>query len=150
MEYECANPGCRKRTGVEVHHIVPLAEGGVDKPANLICLCRNCHHPGNKHTEWILWVNELTSWKWTQEQVFAGKGIPTSTRGIPPKKLPDLVFTVNEVAGMLRVSNMSIYRLFTNGNLLPVKVGKSYRITEKEFRRCFGIEPGAGLVADGE
>jgi 5-methylcytosine-specific restriction protein A len=28
---------------LEVHHIVPLAEGGTDTPANVVALCPNCH-----------------------------------------------------------------------------------------------------------
>lgn len=28
---------------IEVHHIVPVSEGGTSEPANLICLCTRCH-----------------------------------------------------------------------------------------------------------
>lgn len=27
----------------DVHHIIPLTEGGTNKPSNLIMLCRKCH-----------------------------------------------------------------------------------------------------------
>ena len=29
--------------GLEVHHILPVSEGGSDDPANLITLCKECH-----------------------------------------------------------------------------------------------------------
>jgi 5-methylcytosine-specific restriction protein A len=38
---------------LEVHHIVPLAEGGTDSPANVVALCPNCHrrcHRGRDRT----------------------------------------------------------------------------------------------------
>lgn len=28
---------------LEVHHIVPVSEGGGDEPENLVTLCKNCH-----------------------------------------------------------------------------------------------------------
>ena len=28
---------------IEVHHIVPVADGGGDEPSNLVTLCRACH-----------------------------------------------------------------------------------------------------------
>ena len=36
--------------------------------------------------------------------------------------------TVAEVARVLRVSKMTVYRLITNGQLPAVRVGKSYRL----------------------
>ncbi len=33
---------------------------------------------------------------------------------------------------MLRVSNMTVYRLITAGSLPAVRVGKSYRLTEAD------------------
>ena len=43
--------------------------------------------------------------------------------------------TVAEVAAMLRVSNMTVYRLINAGSLPAVRVGKSYRITEQDVDR---------------
>ncbi|HUP84750.1 MAG TPA: helix-turn-helix domain-containing protein [Acidimicrobiales bacterium] len=43
--------------------------------------------------------------------------------------------TVAEVADMLRVSNMTVYRLITAGSLPAVRVGKSYRLTEADVDR---------------
>jgi excisionase family DNA binding protein len=39
---------------------------------------------------------------------------------------------VAEVAGLLRVSNMTVYRLINAGQLAAVRVGKSYRIREDD------------------
>lgn len=41
-------------SGLEVHHIIPVSEGGNDDPDNLITLCHDCHmkrHHGNKEKE---------------------------------------------------------------------------------------------------
>ena len=43
--------------------------------------------------------------------------------------------TVAEVADMLRVSNMTVYRLITAGSLPAVRVGKSYPLTEADVDR---------------
>ncbi len=43
--------------------------------------------------------------------------------------------TVAEVAEMLRVSNMTVYRLINAGQLRAVRVGKSYRLTEDDVDR---------------
>ena len=40
--------------------------------------------------------------------------------------------TVGEVARQLRVSNMTVYRLISGGELPAVRVGKSYRIREDD------------------
>lgn len=40
--------------------------------------------------------------------------------------------TVGEVAGLLRVSNMTVYRLINAGDLPAVRVGKSYRLREDD------------------
>ncbi len=43
--------------------------------------------------------------------------------------------TVAEVADMLRVSNMTVYRLINSGALPAVRVGRSYRLTEADVDR---------------
>ncbi len=43
--------------------------------------------------------------------------------------------TVAEVAGMLRVSTMTVYRLIKAGELPAVRVGKSYRLAEDDVDR---------------
>ncbi len=43
--------------------------------------------------------------------------------------------TVREVATMLRVSNMTVYRLINGGELPAVRVGKSFRLREDDVSR---------------
>lgn len=39
--------------------------------------------------------------------------------------------TVAEVAAVMRVSKMTVYRLVHNGDLPAVRVGRSFRVSEK-------------------
>ena len=39
---------------------------------------------------------------------------------------------VQEVADAMRVSNMTVYRLIRSGELVATRVGRSYRIRERE------------------
>jgi len=41
--------------------------------------------------------------------------------------------TVAEVAGIMRVSTMTVYRLIKSGELPAARVGKSYRIREDDL-----------------
>jgi excisionase family DNA binding protein len=41
--------------------------------------------------------------------------------------------TVHEVADLLRVSSMTVYRLIKGGELRAVRVGKSYRVREDDL-----------------
>jgi len=43
--------------------------------------------------------------------------------------------TAAEVAGLLRVSTMTVYRLIKGGQLAAVRVGKSYRVSEDDVDR---------------
>ena len=43
--------------------------------------------------------------------------------------------TVAEVASLMRVSTMTVYRLIKAGDLAAVRVGKSYRLREDEVDR---------------
>ena len=43
--------------------------------------------------------------------------------------------TVAEVAALMRVSTMTVYRLIKAGELASVRVGKSYRIKEEDVDR---------------
>ncbi|GAA5144852.1 helix-turn-helix domain-containing protein [Nocardioides marinquilinus] len=49
--------------------------------------------------------------------------------------------TIAEVAAMMRVSKMTVYRLVHNGDLPAVRVGRSFRVAEKDvdeyLRRSF-------------
>ena len=40
------------------------------------------------------------------------------------------LLTVGEVAGVMRVSNMTVYRLIQAGDLRATRVGRSYRLRE--------------------
>jgi excisionase family DNA binding protein len=40
--------------------------------------------------------------------------------------------TVGEVARQLRVSNMTVYRLISAGELPAIRVGRSYRLREED------------------
>ena len=47
----------------------------------------------------------------------------------------DKMLTVGEVAEVMRVSNMTVYRLIKSGELAAVRVGKNYRIRESDISR---------------
>ena len=43
------------------------------------------------------------------------------------------LLTVAEVAAIMRVSNMTVYRLIKSGQLAALRVGKNYRIRESDM-----------------
>jgi excisionase family DNA binding protein len=45
------------------------------------------------------------------------------------------LLTVAEVAEMLRVSTMTVYRLIRTGELPAVRVGRSYRVKKTDLER---------------
>jgi hypothetical protein len=48
-EHRCRVPGCRSARNLDVHHIIPISEGGGHEAWNLIVLCsghHRCHHEG--------------------------------------------------------------------------------------------------------
>jgi excisionase family DNA binding protein len=45
------------------------------------------------------------------------------------------LLTVAEVAGLMRVSNMTVYRLIKSGELPALRVGHNYRIREGDVDR---------------
>uniref|UniRef100_UPI0015E66092 helix-turn-helix domain-containing protein n=2 Tax=Nocardioides campestrisoli TaxID=2736757 RepID=UPI0015E66092 len=48
-----------------------------------------------------------------------------------PSDMSEVKFlTIAEVAAMMRVSKMTVYRLVHNGDLPAVRVGRSFRVTE--------------------
>jgi excisionase family DNA binding protein len=62
----------------------------------------------------------------------------TEERQVMPKSHPfsdDRLLTVGEVAGTMRVSNMTVYRLIKSGQLPAFRVGKNYRIRESDVNR---------------
>ena len=66
------------------------------------------------------------------------------------KKQPyvgDRLLTVMEVASLMRVSNMTVYRLIKGGNLAALRVGKNYRIRESDVDAYLDgrtVRPGEG------
>jgi excisionase family DNA binding protein len=52
------------------------------------------------------------------------------------------LLTVAEVAQVLRVSNMTVYRLIKAGEMPALRVGKNYRIRESELEAFLS----AGLI----
>lgn len=57
---------------------------------------------------------------------------------VVPKRTPyvgDRLLTVTEVAALMRVSNMTVYRLIKAGQLAAIRVGKNYRIRESDVDR---------------
>ncbi|MFZ3062877.1 MAG: helix-turn-helix domain-containing protein [Actinomycetota bacterium] len=50
------------------------------------------------------------------------------------------LLTVPEVAAMLRVSTMTVYRLIKRGELSAIRVGRGYRITSQAVDRYLASE----------
>ena len=52
---------------------------------------------------------------------------------VKPTDMSDVKFlTIAEVAAMMRVSKMTVYRLVHGGELPAVRVGRSFRVTEND------------------
>jgi excisionase family DNA binding protein len=73
---------------------------------------------------------------------------------MPEQPLRDIHFlTVTEVATIMRVSKMTVYRLVGSGELEAIRVGRSFRIPEQAVNRYLrqafvgngdeGTEPGS-------
>ena len=58
-------------------------------------------------------------------------GDSAGVRPVDPALSEVKFLTVAEVAAMMRVSKMTVYRLVHNGELPAVRVGKSFRVPEK-------------------
>ncbi len=58
----------------------------------------------------------------------SGKAARDSAAGEPPRAQ---FLTVAEVASLMRVSKMTVYRLVHNGELPAVRVGRSFRVHAK-------------------
>jgi excisionase family DNA binding protein len=52
----------------------------------------------------------------------------------------DRLLTVHEVAEIMRVSNMTVYRLIRAGELRAVRVGRGYRIRERDVESYLSRE----------
>ena len=54
---------------------------------------------------------------------------------MPGQDFGEPLLTVGEVAGLMRVSNMTVYRLIKSGQLGAIRVGKNYRIRRTDVDR---------------
>jgi excisionase family DNA binding protein len=67
---------------------------------------------------------------------------PTPPEAAPRRldsRRPMNLLTVTEVAAMLRVSKMTIYRMVHAGRLPSLRVGQSYRIPAEAAAALFGV-----------
>ncbi len=77
-----------------------------------------------------------------------GPGKPTEPTGVHPvdPALSEVNFlTVAEVASVMRVSKMTVYRMVHSGDLPAIRVGRSFRVPEKavhDYLRAAFIEAG--------
>ena len=60
----------------------------------------------------------------------------------------DPLLTVAEVAQVMRVSNMTVYRLIKSGQMAAIRVGKNYRIRRRDVERY--LSDRAVLVKGGQ
>ncbi len=51
------------------------------------------------------------------------------------KTIPTHLFTVSEVAAMMRVSKMTVYRLVQSGAIHGIRFGRSYRVPEEAVQQ---------------
>lgn len=54
---------------------------------------------------------------------------------MPGRDFGEPLLTVGEVAALMRVSNMTVYRLIKGGQLAAIRVGKNYRIRRSDLDR---------------
>jgi excisionase family DNA binding protein len=54
---------------------------------------------------------------------------------VPARDFEEPLLTVGEVADVMRVSNMTVYRLIKSGQLAAIRVGKNYRIRRRDVGR---------------
>ena len=63
------------------------------------------------------------------------QGIQTpKTQKKPAKGQSGAFLTVSEIADMLRVEPLTIYRYIRSKKLIAYKLGKDYRVQEKDFK----------------
>ena len=66
-----------------------------------------------------------------------------------PRDLEDVRFmTVAEVADMMRVSRMTVYRLVHSGELPAIRFGRSFRVPESAVIAVLHSTAADGSVAD--
>ena len=60
--------------------------------------------------------------------------MPVGRQAVPAPRAAVTFLTVAEVAAMMRVSKMTVYRLVHAGDLVAVRVGRSFRVPEPAVR----------------
>ncbi len=68
-----------------------------------------------------------------------------AVRPVDPSLAEVKFLTVAEVAGVMRVSKMTVYRMVHSGDLPAVRVGRSFRVPEQavhDYLRAAFIEAG--------
>jgi len=72
----CVVPGCNRRRGLEIDHVVPLSEGGITSIENLARLCR-WHHAQKTHHGWRL-TGKPGRWSWARgaHREYRRRGVP--------------------------------------------------------------------------
>ena len=70
----------------------------------------------------------------------------TDSGGVVMSSLSEMKFlTVAEVAAVMRVSKMTVYRLVHSGELASVRVGRSFRVPERAVNEYLrGAFPSTG------
>ena len=63
------------------------------------------------------------------------RGAVRRATGVDDSELIEPLLTVGEVAQLMRVSNMTVYRLIKSGQLSAIRVGKNYRIRRTDIDR---------------
>lgn len=64
-----------------------------------------------------------------------GESLPQKADRMADRDFDDPLLTVREVAQLMRVSNMTVYRLIKAGQLAALRVGKNYRIRRTDVER---------------
>jgi excisionase family DNA binding protein len=59
---------------------------------------------------------------------------------VPSNESRSRFVTVSEVANLLRVSNITVYRLVQSGQLPAIRVGRSYRISEDDVDKYLAAQ----------
>ncbi len=67
--------------------------------------------------------------------VLPAPGEPGVGEALAGRGFNEPLLTVGEVASLMRVSNMTVYRLIKSGQLAAIRVGKNYRIRRSDVDR---------------
>ncbi|MGH2758050.1 MAG: helix-turn-helix domain-containing protein [Actinomycetota bacterium] len=59
------------------------------------------------------------------------------------------LLTVAEVATLMRVSRMTVYRLIRRGQLKAIRVGRNYRVRENDLSEYLEAQAVSGQVLEG-